>query len=152
MKKHYGHRFRVLHCCTDQIMTEALAKMDLTSSQGRIVGFLARQPQPPCCRDIEEFFHLSHPSVSGTLSRLEKKGFIEFRPDSKDHRCKRIYILPKGQECHQQIVQNIQIIEQRIVQGFSPEEEILFSQLLDRAIHNMGAGPCHQPIKEEPQT
>ena len=34
--------------------------------------------------------------MSGILSRLEKKGFIELRPDPADKRCKRIYVLDKG--------------------------------------------------------
>ena len=149
MKKHYGSRFRMLHCCTDQLMNEALAQMDLTSSQGRILGFLARHPEPPCCRDLEEHFHLSHPSVSGTLRRLEKKGFIQFRPDPNDHRCKQIYFLPRGQECHQQILQTIQSIEQRVVRDFTPEEQELFSQLLDRATVNMGCSVSPPKTKEE---
>lgn len=152
MHTHYGHRFRVLHCCTDQIITEALAQMDLTSSQGRIVGYLARQPQPPCSRDIEEAFHLSHPTVSGILSRLEKKGFLAFQPDPADHRCKRIVLLPKGLECHQQIVLTIDRIEHRIVQDFSPEEQELFSKLLDRATHNMCNSSFQPTKKEESQT
>ena len=149
MKKHYGARFRILHCCTDQLMTEALAKMDLTSSQGRIMSYIARQSQPPCSRDIEEFFHLSHPSVSGTLSRLEKKGFIEFRPAPEDHRFKRIYILPKGKECHDRMHQTILHNEERLVQGFTEEEKQLFADFLLRAIENMGGSPCQRKHKEE---
>lgn len=150
MKQHFGHRFRILHWCTDQMMTEALAQMDLTSSQGRIMGFIARSKTPPCARDIEEFFGLSHPSVSGTLSRMEKKNFIEFRPDEADHRCKRIYILPKGQECHARMAQTIDGIEQRIVADFTAEETVQFSAFLNRAIHNMGGDCCHCQ-KEEGQ-
>lgn len=146
MKRFYGPRFRMLHWCTDQILTDALAKMDLTASQGRIMGFLAKQSQPPCAKDIENHFHLSHPSVSGTLTRLEKKGFITFEPDETDHRCKRIRILPKGMECHEKLALVISGIEQQVVAGFSPQEREEFSQLLDRAIENMGCScsPCHK--------
>ena len=42
--------------------------------------------------DLEEHFHLSHPSVSGTLTRLEKKGFISRRTDENDRR--RIMVSP----------------------------------------------------------
>ena len=147
MKHFYGPRFRMLHWCTDQIMTDALAKMDLTASQGRIMGYLVHRPEPPCAKDIEEHFHLSHPSVSGTLNRLEKKGFIAFLPDEADRRCKRIRILPKGMECHERMEQVIAGIEQQIVSGFSPEEQTQFSELLNRAILNMGCCPCN---KEEP--
>lgn len=151
MKTRYGHYARILHWCTDQAMTNALAQMDLTASQGHIMGFLAHRASPPCPRDIEEAFRLSHPTVSGLLSRLEKKGFIEFRPDDSDRRIKRIFILPKGRECLDLMSSTIQRTEAQMVQDFTPEERAQFSDLLTRAIHNMGGGSCHRH-KEEPKT
>lgn len=148
MKQHFGPRFRILHWCTDQMLTNALAQMNLTSSQGRILGFVAHSPTAPCPRDIEEYFGLSHPSVSGTLNRMKEKGFLEFRPDETDHRSKRIYLLPKGKECHSQIMQAISQIEAEVTAGFSREEVELFSQLLDRAIQNVGADCCHHKKEE----
>ena len=151
LERHYGHLARILHWCTDQAITRALEEMDLTSAQGHIMGFLAHRKSPPCPKDIEEAFHLSHPTVSGLLSRMEKKGFVELRPDENDRRCKRIYVLPKGIECQQQIHQSILKIEQQLVSGFTPEEKQLFGDLLDRAIANMGC--CSHPNhKEESQT
>ena len=151
LERHYGHLARILHWCTDQAITRALEEMDLTSAQGHIMGFLAHRKSPPCPKDIEEAFHLSHPTVSGLLSRMEKKGFVELRPDENDRRCKRIYVLDKGIECQQQIHQSILKIEQQLVSGFTPEEKQLFGDLLDRAIANMGC--CSHPNhKEESQT
>lgn len=150
MRSHYGSRFRILHSCADQRMNSALAQMDLTAAQGMIVGYIARSDHPPCPRDLEEFFQLSHPTVSGLLSRLERKEFIEFRPDLHDRRCKRIYLLPKGAQCHERIIQTIQEMEQTIVQGFSQEEEAIFSRLLNRAICNLGGSASCSPTKEEP--
>ena len=140
----------MLHSATDQAMTSALASMDLTAAQGQILAFLSHHPEPPCSRDIEEKFQLSHPTVSGLLNRLEKKEFLEFRPDPSDRRSKRIYLLPKGTECHERIIQNIQQIEQQIVTGFSDEEKAIFSQLLNRAICNLGGSVCCTRNKEEP--
>jgi len=130
-------------------MTNALTQMELTAAQGHIMGFLHHRQQPPCSRDVEEAFHLSHPTVSGLLSRLEKKGFIEFRQDSEDRRCKRIYILPKGQECLEMMHQTIRGNEERLVQDFTEEERIQFAHLLERAIANMGGSPCHRKHKED---
>ena len=152
LQNHYGHLVRVLHWCTDQSMTAALEQMELTAAQGRIMGFLAHQQEPPCPRDIETEFHLSHPTVSGLLSRLEQKGFISLRPDPVDRRCKRIYILPKGQECLQTMHQTILGIEALMVQDFSMEEQQLFISFLHRAISNMGIAPCHTNSKEESQS
>ena len=146
---HYGHLFRVLHCAISQSMTQALGQMELTSAQGRIMGYLARRKEPPCAKDIEEEFHLSHPTVSGLLSRLEKKSFIEFRPDEKDGRCKRIYVSPKGLDCHERIFHVILENEKRVVQGFTQEEKEQFATLLTRAVENMGSQSNFQFEEEE---
>lgn len=149
----YGRRFRLLHWAVDQAMTNALAQMDLTAAQGHIMGYLAHQDAPPCPKDLEEAFHLSHPTVSGLLSRLEKKDFIALRPDPQDRRCKRIYIMPKGQACNQTMHQTILDIENRLVESFTSQEQAEFTRLLDMAIHNMGADQCCRKAhheKEEP--
>ena len=146
---HYGHQARILHWCTDQAITKELEEMELTSAQGHIMGFLAHRKNPPCPKDIEEAFHLSHPTVSGLLSRLEKKGFVELRTDENDRRCKRIYVLPKGKECHETMHQIIESIENRLVSGFSPEEQQQFAAFLDRAIANLGGDPHPSKHKEE---
>ena len=146
---HYGHMVRVLHCAVSQAMTEALGEMELTSAQGRVMGYLARRKEPPCARDIEEEFNLSHPTVSGLLSRLEKKNFIAFRPDERDGRCKRIVISEKGLRCHERMSQVIRENEQRIVKGFSQEEREQFALLLTRAVKNMGDPMILQFEEEE---
>lgn len=150
MAVHYGHLIRILHWCTDQSITNALEKMDLTASQGHIMGFLAHQKEPPCPKDVEEEFQLSHPTVSGLLSRLEKKEFIEILPDDHDRRCKRIHVLPKGRECMENMHQVIRNNEKRLVEGFTEEDEAKFAEFLSRAIANMGGAPCRRhPKKEE---
>ena len=142
---------RILHWCTDQSMTNALEAMELTAAQGHIMGYLTHREQPACPKDVEEEFQLSHPTVSGLLSRLEKKGFIEFRPDENDRRSKRIHVLDKGKQYRETMHQTIRSNEERLVQNFTEEEKELFAQLLSRAIDNMGGNPCHGKPKEENQ-
>ena len=149
LQPHYGHLLRILHWCTDQSMTAALEQMELTAAQGHIMGYLAHQAQPPCPRDIEAEFRLSHPTVSGLLQRLEQKGFISLRCDGEDRRRKRIYVLDKGRECHALMHRIIQENERRIVEGFTPGEQEQFAALLQRAITNMGGSPCPRKQKEE---
>ena len=152
MKPLYGHSIRMLYWANDQTMTATLASMDLTASQGHIMAFITHRQDPPCPRDIEEAFQLSHPTVSGLLSRLEQKGFIEFRPDENDRRSKRIYVLPKGMELDETMHRTILATEEQLVKDFTPEEKAQFAELLLRAIHNMGESPCKRKHKEETQT
>ena len=130
-------------------MDNAMESMELTAVQGHIMAYLAHAKQPPCPRDLEAEFHLTHPTVSGILSRLEQKGFLELRTDPEDRRCKRIYVLDKGWQCHEVMHSTIQENERRMTEGFTPEEQEVFSALLQRAIRNMGADPTPRRFKED---
>ncbi len=149
MSTPYGYYIRVLENCTQQAMNNALASMELTAAQGHIMGFITHRSEPPCQKDIEERFQLSHPTVSGILSRLEQKGFIEMQPDEKDRRCKRIYVLPKGRELEETMHQTIHTTEDQMVQGFTEEEMEQFESLLKRAIQNLDGCLCRKRHKEE---
>ena len=151
MQHRNGRLIHILHNCTDQTMNSALSSMGLTGAQGCIIGFINHRQEPPCAKDVEAAFQLSHPTVSGLLARLEKKGFIEFRPDENDRRFKRIYLLEKGRQVHETVHAVIDSNEQRLVQDFSEAEKQLFHALLLRAIHNMGESPCKRKHKEEPK-
>ena len=126
-----------------------MESMDLTAVQGHIMAYLAHAKQPPCPRDLEAEFHLTHPTVSGILSRLEQKGFLELRTDPEDRRCKRIYVLEKGWQCHEVMHRTILENERRMTEGFTPEEQELFTGLLRRAIRNMGGDPSPRRFKED---
>ena len=149
MRRRYSLFIRVLENCAQQANTNALASMDLTAAQGHVMGFVSHQETPPCARDIEEAFQLSHPTVSGILSRLEQKGFIEMRPESRDRRCKRIYVLQKGAQLHETMHQTIRSTEEKMVQDFTEEEKEQFEILLKRAIHNLDGSVCRRKHKEE---
>ncbi len=150
MQPLYGHYIRILYSATSQAATNALASMDLTSAQGHIMAFITHRSDPPCPRDVEEAFQLSHPTVSGILSRLEKKGFIELRPDAQDRRCKRIHILPKALELEETVRAAIDASEARLTKNFTEAEKVQFAQFLTRAIQNMDCSPCKRKHKEEP--
>ena len=143
----FGRIFRSLDRALGQRMNQALSGMDLTFSQGHIMGYLAHCDAPPCAKDIEDRFRLSHPTVSGLLARLEKKEFITLREDSEDRRRKLVYILPKGQECIEPMGTVIQSGDKKILEGFTPEEAAQFREYLFRALHNVS--PDFDIQKEE---
>ena len=150
LKRLYGRRIRVLHRWMDQTMNDTLTQMGLTAAQGHIMGFLSRQKEPPCSRDVARALELSHPTVSGLLARMERKGFLQLRPDPKDGRARRIHLLSRGEECVAHIEEVIRAGEQRMVQDFTEEERQRFMEYLDRAIVNMGGSSClTQESKEE---
>lgn len=148
-EKLYGPKLRVLFSLIDQQISAALEDMELTCSQGHVIGYIMHQKEMPCPRDVEVVFGLSHPTVSGLLSRLERKGFLELIPDEQDRRCKRIRALPKGKECMERLHAGIRATEENLVADFTPEEREVFTRLLDRAICNLGGSVPNETQKEE---
>ena len=125
----FGRVFRSLDCALRRRMDQALSGMDLTFSQGHIMGYLAHCDTP--------------------LSRLEKKEFIALREDPDDRRRKLVYILPKGRQCNETMAAVIQNGDKKLLEGFTPEETAQFLNFLFRALHNVS--PDFNPKKEESQ-
>ena len=136
-EEYLGHSIKKLHFLMEQAINQRLLEMDLTSAQGHVIGFLRRSKEPPCAKDLETAYGLSHATVSGILSRMEAKGFIEQRPDSRDRRVKRIFLLERGLACSQSIWQHIEESERTMSAGFSPEEQAQLRTFLSRAISNL---------------
>ena len=132
-----GHSVKKLHFLVDQLMNRKLQELELTSAQGHAIGFLRRAKEPPCARDMETAYGLSHATVSGILSRMESKGFIEQRPDPHDRRVKRICLLEKGVACSESIRRHIEESEEIMAEGFTEEELEQFRGYLRRAISNL---------------
>lgn len=130
-------------------MNRRLQELDLTSAQGHVIGFLKHAKEPPCARDLETTYGLSHATVSGILSRMESKGFIEQRPDPKDRRVKRIYLLERGLACSKEICLHIDELERILSRGFSPEELVLFRTFLMRAEANLSGTEDRAAIHRE---
>lgn len=125
----------------EQTINQRLLELDLTTAQGHAIGYIRCAKEPPCARDIETAFGLSHATVSGILSRLESKGFIELRPDEDDRRVKRIHLLQRGLNSTEQIRSHILDTENAMAEGFSPQELAQFRSFLSRAISNLSPPP-----------
>ena len=136
--RHLGHRVRILSQAIRQAIDRKLCDLDLTGQQSFIIRYLSeRQGEVVYPKDIEQRFHLTHPTVSGLLARLEAKGFIVCTPDPDDRRCKRVSATEKAEQCHLRIRDTFHALEQETLQNFSPEEVQTLLRLLDRAIENL---------------
>ena len=143
--RHLGHRVRILSQAIRQAIDRKLCDLDLTGQQSFIIRYLSeRQGEVVYPKDIERRFNLTHPTVSGLLSRLEQKGFLELKTDPSDRRSRQIIISGKGLACHERMHAVITENESRIVQGFTQEEKTLFTQFLQRAIENVCPVPCEK--------
>ena len=128
----------------------SLKAVGLTMSQLTVLHQLERSTSGEMTlKELEKQLQVAQSTAAGIISRLEQKGFVALRTDPEDRRCKRIYVLEKGQQCHELMHQTILKNEQRMTEGFTDEERRIFSELLQRAIRNMGGDPTPRRCKEE---
>ena len=134
-------RFRLLDQAGKQRVDQQFQEMELTAMQSYVLRYLHdRAGEVVYPKDIEQRFHLTHPTVSGLLARLEAKGFIVCTPDPDDRRCKRVSATEKAEQCYLRIRDTFHALEQETLQNFSPEEVQTLLRLLDRAIENLSEG------------
>ena len=146
-----GPRIKRISNAMARKRTLDLEDMDLTSSQGMVLGYLnRRQTEAVYPGDIGRHFGMSQPTVTGILQRLETKGFLTYEADENDRRKKRVRLTERALECHQQILRRFLETEALLTRGLSPEEQTLLLRLLDRMIESMDAGWEACCPKEEP--
>ena len=136
-----GPRIKRISNALDRKRTLDIEDMELTSSQGMVLGFLSRRGgQGVNPGDICRHFGLAHPTVTGILQRLEAKGFIRFTADPEDRRRKQIAVTEKALDCQQRLRARFLETETQMTAGLEPEELERLRALLDRVIENIGAG------------
>lgn len=124
----------------DQNLTRILSKFDLTSTQAPVLKMISeyeKEGKELGQKDIEEFFHLKNPTVTGILDRLEKKKFI-VRKVSKDDRRKRIITLTKKSR---QIIEEsdmcLKEFRKKAVEGVKKEEFLACANIIDKMVANL---------------
>ena len=133
-----GPRLRYLNNRITQYMDQQFLALDLTSTQSCILHHLSlHENEAMYPKDIEKRFHLTHPTVSGVLQRLEAKNFIVIEPDRADRRCKRIRLTDRARRCDEAVGQAFETLERLMCSGMSEEEQQTLLRLLDLASANL---------------
>ena len=136
-----GPRIKRISNAMDRKRTVDLEDLGLTSSQGLVLGYLARhRDEAVCPGDVCRHFGLSQPTVTGILQRMEAKGFIVFADDPSDRRRRLIAGTEKALDVHQRVVEHFWETEALLTRGLSEAERETLLVLLDRLIANMDAG------------
>ncbi len=119
-------------------MNEGLKKYDLTKTQRDILGYLHFTDKNPVIqKDIEEHFHISNPTVTGILNRLEQKGFIEKKQSLKDKRVRTIVLTKKEQDLHEDIENQICLMESKFENALGIEKQKQLLEILKELAQNL---------------
>lgn len=87
--------------------------------------------------DLGAHLHVSAATISNTVKRLEKAGFVERRADPADERVSRVYLTDAGREIQHDVQRLWQAFETQALAGFSEQEVGFFQGFLTRLHDNM---------------
>ncbi|MDO5708634.1 MAG: MarR family transcriptional regulator [Coriobacteriales bacterium] len=93
--------------------------------------------EPPTLKELSEILGSSHQNVKQILTKLEKKGFVEFLPDVVDKRKRRIVLTDQCREFCDKNDDMSREIMRRLFDGVSEEEIASTVQTLLRIERNM---------------
>lgn len=133
-----GRLIKIIHNTFETELNNQLKKYDLTKVQCDVLIYLDRNKEKEVSqRDIEKFFGISNPTVSGILGRLEQKGLIQRMVSSKDARFKYIEQTEKARQLHQKLKSNLENMEQKLRADLTDEEITTLQYLLEKILYNI---------------
>lgn len=110
---------------------EQLAKYELTSGQPKILEYLLEH-NGAVQRDIAFACHIEPATVTSLLFRMEKNNLVERHMKEGDRRFLCAYLTENGKRAAENVIEEFQIIENMIFEGFSKDEREKFIYFLEK--------------------
>lgn len=101
-----------------------LGKFGLTFAQSRVLAFLTdRESGQALQKDIETALQVSHPTVVGLITRMEREGFLTTAPDPKDRRNKVVCLTDKAYHVAGVLEKEVSRNDDEITKSLSEEQK-----------------------------
>ena len=127
----------------------------ITPPQQFALGLLASEQDLPI-GTLAQRLALDASVVTGIIRRLEQQGLVERVHDRIDYRLVRLHLTDEGRELSQALASVSAAFNQRLLQGFSPEEQGLLREQLARiranALSILGEAPHLVDASSEPMS
>ena len=138
MDKHVGMYFKKISEKLEKKANENLGKRELTFSQGKVLWYLRKNSEKTVTlSDVAKFLDCTHATVSGLVSRLEKKGYLRIETDQSDHRAKNLFLTEKEMTKFRAMQEHRKQMEETLLQGFDEKERNELLSYLQRVYENL---------------
>ena len=129
---------KIFDCMMNDHRNKDMEDSGMTGRQFEVLSYLVEHQNENVKQVmIEKDFRLSNPTVSGILKRLEQNGLICRNSEDRDKRCNRIVVTQKAQKALIQAGEKWKILESRLFEGISEEEEQIFDEILGKLCRNI---------------
>lgn len=119
------------------VLERQLNKTGVYRSQHQILMYIADNPNVSQ-KDIATLHHVSTATIAVSLKKLENGGYIKRAVDQKDNRFNQICITASGRTVVENSIRCFLEAEERMFDGFSPEELAQLDTLLGKVRQNLG--------------
>lgn len=109
---------------------------NLQSSYRHLLFHLAHEDGVTQLR-LAKLTHLKPPTVSVTLQKMERDGYVVRRQDENDLRQTLVYLTDKGREHNERIWQKIGEIDKKVMEGIAPEDVETVKRVLAQMRNNI---------------
>lgn len=138
MKREIGPMIKSIN---DSIRTQAdsdLKDHHLTFAHSRVLIYLKdRENYQATQKEIEDFLQVSHPTVTGIVSRMQRNGIVTCHTDPDDKRNKIVTLTPYALSVSDEMDERVKLLENRMLKGLTSEEADTLRNLLERVLKNV---------------
>lgn len=124
----------------DKLSNPILEPYDLTNSQFKILKFMLISPADSVRQvDIEHYFSMTNPTVTGLVKTLEKKGLIERKVNPDDNRSKVLCPTEKAMSMKSLLFRLGNELEESLTGVLNHEEKKELLNLLKKLLRDKGS-------------
>jgi len=135
-----GYRLKLIYMLLSRRFNELAEPYEITTPQWHILRCLWNE-DGLSCSDVSDLVAQVGGNLTAVLSRLEQRGLVAKRRDASDRRCSRIWLEPGARQLFEPLMQLAITIQDEVFGDMSAAEVEYFSQLVERAIANVGDPP-----------
>lgn len=138
-----GLRFSILHRSFRKQLDILLQEKGLTGVQFGVLGQLRRLEETGQeevnQRDLEAATHVTHPTMTEIVKRLEKQGFVRCAPSARDRRYKSIRSTEKAASLRVEMAELDDRIFRQLTRGLDEAEIASLLSLTEKMLANASA-------------
>ena len=130
----YGTQFRRL---MEKEMEPVERRYGLQKIDMHILFFLAKSADHNTAKDIVQLNMFTKGHISQSLTRLQKKGYIQIMQDKEDRRCTHNYLSGDADEIIQELKKAYRNIQDIILNGVTEEEQAVLASVAKKVGQNI---------------
>lgn len=111
-------------------------ELDLNRSMASIL-FMLHKDEFMSQKELAKKLNITAPSITSSIQKMERAGYIGRRPDQEDQRIMRLYLTEKGKSCIRSIKEVADRMEEVLLEGMNAEEQLLLRRLMLQMNENL---------------